>query len=512
MSQSEVEPTDLLSFRGVSNVDVCAQELGTAEDEEGDKQEAAFVDDEIVDSEEEEKTEAEEPVEVRPYSGLADVDVCATELRGTERTVEGATSEDDTHDIEERESSKTQPKETVVQSSLSQQEAEDQAEKTKEEEGTEAGASSVGMHESLAHIEGGLDSNVLPKEDSLVEISFEDVPEAQQIKEEKQPEEEDSVEALQTKILEMHQKEESKGVTAVATDQHISGTQDHNEPEMVGVGQEVNSEGEEMESQHEAFDILKEKVDTNYSNLNDSDDDDEKEEGVKNIRLSHQPTTEADEENPEDETDHKREDNEKRSEGELHQRESNDEPDFKEDETTDMVGGDKEDIHTEGYSEVEDHEMNDIGAENHSSEVTQSNISTAATEAEGETLEASAQHLPEENEESERTLVESQPEDTEVENEVTSKERTSEAEELVEEGEIDSEMQEKSDAICGGGSISPIQSADRPAADHQGEERPLGSEKDFTEPEGSRGDKVAYINKPFKDECESPPDSLAEGD
>ncbi|XP_044058529.1 sperm surface protein Sp17 isoform X2 [Siniperca chuatsi] len=488
ISQSELEPTDFLSFRGVYNVDLCAQELGTAEDEGGDKLETAVVDEEIVDSEGEEKTEVEEPVEVFPYSGLADVDVCATELGGTERTMEGATAEDDTHVMEE-ESSKPQSEETVVQSSLSQsetpegspQEAEDQAEKTNKEEGTETGASSGGIHESLTNVEGGLDSNAIPKEDSLVEISFEDVPEVQQIKdvEEKLPEEEDSVEVLQTKILEMQQE-----VTAVATDQNISGTPDHNEPEMVGVGQEVNSEVEEMESQHEASDILREKVDTNYSNLNESDDD-EKGEGVKNISSSHQPTTKADKENPEDETDQENEDNEKISEGEFHQNESND-PDVKEDETTDAVGGDKEDKHTD-YIEVEDKEINDGGTENHSLEVAQSNISTAATEAETETFEASAQHLPEENEESQRTLVESQPEDTVVEKEVTSKERTSEAEELVEEGNTDLEMQEKSDAMCGEGSISPIQS--------QGEERPLGSEKDSTEPESNSG---------HKEECSRP--------
>ncbi|XP_035857283.1 sperm surface protein Sp17 isoform X2 [Sander lucioperca] len=498
ISQSELEPTDLLSFRGISNLDVCAQELGMAEDEGGDEQEIVVVNEEIVVSEEEENADVEEPVEVFPYS---DVNVCATELRGTERTMEGATAEDDTHVIDE-DSSKPQPEETFAQSLSqsetregNQQEAEDQIEKTKEEEGPETEPSSGGIHESLAPVEGDLDSNVIAKEDSLVEISFEDVPDVQQIQEveEKQLEEEGSVEVLQAKVLETQQEEEWKETTALATDQNISSTLDHDEPEMIGVEKEVNSEGGEMKSQHEASDIMTEMVDTNDSNLNDSDDD-EKHEGVKTISsASHQPTDETDEENPEDETDHENEDNEKISDGEFHQNEDSEKeeksnnPNFKEDETTDTVGGDKEDVHTEGYSMVEDQEIDDGGVENPSSQVSQSNISTAAMEMESETLETSAQHLPKENEASQRTPVESQPEDTVIEKEVTSKERCLEAEERVEEGKV--EIQEKSDAVCEEGRISPAQSVGRPAADHQGEERPLGSGKDSTEPEGKSGDK-----------------------
>ncbi|XP_075956699.1 neurogranin (protein kinase C substrate, RC3) b [Anarhichas minor] len=471
MPQSELEPTDLSSFRAIIKVDVCSQELGTAEDEEGDQQETAVVDEEIVDSEGVKKTEH---VEAFPYSGLADVDVCATELGATERLIDGATSEDDD------DNSKPQPEETVVQSSLSpecnQREAKYQVEKAKEEEATETEASPGGINESLAHIKGGLHINAIPKEDSLVEISFEDVPEDQQIKEveEKQSEEEGSVEVLQNEILEMQQEED---VTVVSTDQNKSSTQDRDEVEMKGVEKAVHSEGGEMESQHEAFHIMKEKVDTNtYDyNLTDSDDDDEKRKGVK-TSSSHQPTSEADEENPEDETD-QNEHNEKMREGEFHQNSEEEaksnNPDDKEDETTDTVGGDNGDIHAEGYSEVEDH----------SPQVTWSNVSTAATES--ETLEASAQLPLEENEEGQRT--------PESQDAVVEKERSSEAEDLVEEGQIDSEIQKKSDAMCEEGSIILTESADRPAASHQGEERPLG--KDSTEPEGKSGD---------KDECSRP--------
>ncbi|XP_032365770.1 histone acetyltransferase KAT6B [Etheostoma spectabile] len=494
ISQSELEPTDLLSFRGISNVDVRAQEQGMAEEEGSDEQDIVVVDEDIVDPEEEENADAEEPVEVFPYS---DVNVCATELRGTEKTIEWVTAEDDTHVIDE-ESSKPQSEETFAQSLSqfeihegNQQEAEDQIEMTKEEEGPEAEASSGALHASLAHVEGGIDSNVIPKEDSLVEISFEDVPDVQEV-EEKQQEEEGPVEVLQAKVLETQQEEESKEPTALATDQNISSTLDHDEPEMIGVEKEANSEGGGMKSQHKASDMT-EKVDTNDSNLNDSDDD-EKHEGVRIISsASHQPTNESDKENPEEETDHKNEDNEKISEGEFHQNEASEKeaksnnPNVKEDETTDTVGRDEEDIHTEGYNMVEDQEIDDGGVENLSSQVTQSNISTAAVEKESETLETSAQHLPKENEASQRTSVESQPEDTVIEKEVISKEGSLEAEERVEEGKV--EIQEKSEAMCEEESISPAQSVGRPAADHQGEERPLGSGKDSPEPEGKSGDK-----------------------
>lgn len=448
--QSELESTGFLSFSGVSNVDVCAQELGTAEAQEGDKQEGAVVDKEILDSEEEENAEVEEPVEVFPYSGLASVDVCATELGETERKMDRATVENDAHGVEE-ESLQLQPEETLVQSSLSKSETEDRGEITNPEEETENEACFEETCEGLAHIEGSLDSTDITKDDSLVEISFEDE------------------------------------VTAVATGEIISGTQD-DELDMEEAEKEVNSEEEEMESHHDASEIIKGKMDTNESNLNHSDDN-EMGEGVKNISSSHQPTTEEDEENPENETDHKNEDK-TMSEGDLHQNQDFEkEPnlnDFKEDETTDTAGEDKEDIHTEGYGEIEDEEISDGDAENLSSHVSQSNISTAPVETEGGTFEASAQHLPEENDES--ILVESQSEDKVEEKEVTSKE----ADELVEENTIDPEIQEKNDAACEEKSVNLTHRADGTAADHQEEERSLGSEKATTEPEGKSSDTVTF--------------------
>ncbi|XP_019943477.2 neurogranin (protein kinase C substrate, RC3) b isoform X1 [Paralichthys olivaceus] len=483
---------DMLSFSGLFNVNVCAQELGVTEDNVGDKQEAAVVEKEIEDSEEEENTEGEEPVEIYPHSGLADMDICATELRGTD---ERATSENDTLSDEE-ESFKPQPEETLAQSSLSQfgtpednqQEAEDQAEKTKEEEDTETKASFGETHESLAHIEGVLDSDTVPKEDSLVEISFEDVPEAQQITEaeEKQPEEEGSVEVLQNEILEMQQGEEPKEVTAVSTDQNISGPQHRDEPETGGAEKELNSEGEEMESQFNVSDIMQEEVATNDSDLNDSD----KGERKLNSSPSVQPNTETDERNTDDETDHTTGDNEKIRErtflqSEVSEKETkSSDADFKKEETTDTVVGNKQDRNTEGYFEVEDGDINDDGAENHSSQV-KPNTATAEMEGESETFKTSAQHLSDEHQ---GMHVESWPEHTGGEKEAT-----------LDEGEKVPE-EEESGAMCEEESINITHIADGTDADQQGEEILLASETDTQETEEKKSTDKEECSRPQEEE------------
>ncbi|KAI9538599.1 hypothetical protein NQZ68_012251 [Dissostichus eleginoides] len=495
-TQSELDPTDLLSLKAISNV--CSQELELEKERGDNEQNNSVVDMEIIDPEGDLNTDAEEPVEVFSYSGLADVDVCATELGGTERTMEGATAEND------EESSRPQPEENTVQSLLSHsetpehnQQEEDQVEKTEEEASSSESSSGV-IHESLTHIEGVSVSNAITNEDSLVEVNFEDVPEGRQIKEveEKHPGD-SSVDVLQTKFSEMQLEEECKEVTAVETEQNISQTQDHNEPAMTGVVEEIKCEGEEMERQHRESDIMNKKVDTNDSNLNNSDVDG-KHEGVKTISSSHQPT--IDEENSENEMDRENEDNEKAggiSEGEFHQNEGSEKDENSndaEDETTHTDGGKKEDRLAEGYGDVEIQETNAGGAENHSSQVTRENISTAGIEAERETLEAST-HLPEEKEESRRTPVDSQLQDTVGETEVTSTEKGPDVMGLLEE-EVDSEIRGQGDTLCEEGSSSPTPSADLPAAE---DEVPLASEKDSSEPEGNSSEKVAYINKPFKD-------------
>ncbi|XP_028276329.1 neurogranin (protein kinase C substrate, RC3) b isoform X2 [Parambassis ranga] len=619
--QSESEPADLLSYSGIS--DVCAQELGVAEDEEGDKQETAVVDEEIVDSDGEENKQVAEPVDIFPNSGFVDVDVCAAELGKQERPVKGATAEDDTVVMKAGESFKLQPGEELSLSVSeitegTQQEAEHQAEKTKEEKGTgkagerfksqpgeelslslseipegtqpeaehqaektkeekgtgeaehfksqpgeelsrslseipegtqpeaehqaekteekgtgeaerfksqpgeefsrplseitkgtqpeaehqaektkeeeetgesfksqpgeelslslseitkgtqpeaehqaektkeeeETGESfksqpgeelSLSLSEitegtqpeaehqaektkeeeeteseagetykGLAQTEGGLDGNIIPKENSLVGISFKEVPEAQQTTEvgEKQPEDESSAEALQTEKLEMQQKEESGKLTA--TDQDISDTQEHDKPDTDRVEKPSN--------------IMKENMDTNDL------DDDEMEKGVKTTSLSDQPTTEAEKASQEDETGHQKEETQ-----------SND-PDIKEDEKTEQVKEDKEETYTEGDNEVENQEINDGEAENDSSQVTQSNT-MAVMEAESESFEESAPRPAEKDEESRRTLVQSQPEDTAGEKEVTSKAAEEPTEGMIDSEEECSRPQEEEDIM-----------------------------------------------------------------
>lgn len=438
-------------------MDVCALELIASEDEEVNKQGPAVAHEELVDSGEEENTEVVEPVEVIQYSGLADVDVCAAELEGTEGTMKGATAENVTRVSEEN--LKHQPEDILVKSSVAQAEitennreqAEDQPDKGNEER-TETEAYSGETHESVAHSRGSLDGNVIPKEDSLVEISFEDVPEAQQISKaaEKQPEEQSSTNALQMDVLEMREKEESEDTTAIPTGHCVADTQGSHK--------------------HEAEKGVNRAKWTDDLNLSDDDDDDEKEKGEDTSSLN-QHSTEAEKENQEYETNPAIENNEQLSEAiflkseDSEKETGSDDPDFKEGHMTDVVGGDIEETHKKVYSKTRDQEINDGGAENNSSQATQSNTSMARMGAEREVFEERAQHPPE-NEESRITLVWSQPEDTVEEKEVTSKE----GEELGE-GMTDSEIQEKSAMMHEEEKITLPHSADWAADVHQGEER-----------------------------------------
>ncbi|XP_067364275.1 myb-like protein X [Channa argus] len=445
---SELESTDMLFSRDL-NVDVCAEELGAVDNVGGDEPQTTVAYKDILDSEEEEISKVEEPVQVFPYSGLAGVDVCGTELGGTKAIIERASVDSDIL---------IQCEESLVQSSLfhisenNQQEAENKQDKTNQKERVATEASSEETHEHLDHIEACTDSIAIPKGNTLVEIS--------------------------------------SGDKVTTTGRIISCTEDdHNQLEKDKSDKEVNSKQGEVENQHEVSEIMKNKVNTNDSNLNDSgdddddDDDDEKGEGVKNISLSHQPSTEADEEDPKDENDHKNEDNNIISAMNEH---------F-EKETTDIVGLDKKDMCIEGYSEMENDEINDGDAEILSSQTTQSNVLTT----ESETFEVSPQHLPEENKESQRMLEETQPVDTLEEKEFTSKEE----DELVEKDMIDSEIQEKGDAVCEDESISLAHSTDGIVAYDQGEERSLGSEKDTKESEGN--DKAENMDC-HNEECSRP--------
>ncbi|XP_034557472.1 sperm surface protein Sp17 [Notolabrus celidotus] len=506
--QYELEPIDL--FRGASGVDVCAQEL--EEPQVGDENKTTAVSKETRDIEVEEKAEVEDQEEVFLYSGPADVDICATELGGIEKTIEGDTVKYDVHFAEAKSSEpqlETTGEETLLfesdtpKDNHSKAEAEIEIAKVEEEEEEEeeeedTGDSSGGIHESLAHIEGGLGGNAAPKENSLVEISFEDVPEAQQTREdgEKQPEEADSAAVLDAAFSEMQQGENSEEVTAVETDLNVSNTESDREPEIMVIEKEVNSREEDMEM-HEISDIMKEKLKKNNTHLNESDNEREDKDG-KNISPL-QLTLKADEEKLEDETDHKNENDELISQGkvlqyELTETENSNDPELKNSATLGRLEREEDSTQTKDCSE-EDPEIKNAGAENLSSQVLQSNVPTPTADAESETLETSAQLLFKEIDESPRKLIESRPEDTAAEKEVSLKEGTSHTEKLEEEGKMDSCVQERSDAVCEEGSTSYTQNAERLPDDHPGEERLFGSEKDTLEPEG---------NSSNKEECSRP--------
>ncbi|XP_030600298.1 eukaryotic translation initiation factor 5B isoform X1 [Archocentrus centrarchus] len=381
--------------------------------------------------------------------------------------MKGATAEDVTDVTEEDEDLKHQPEDILVESLVprseitenDQQEAVDEPENAKEER-TETEAYSGETHESLAHGKGSLDDNVIPKEGSLTEISFGDVPEAQQTSEVavKKPDEHGSIEALQMDILEIQEKEESEELTAITTGQYTADTQDLHKQEMESV-EKVNG--------------------AKWTDDLTLSDDDEREKG-ENISSLNQQSTGAEKGNQEYETNRTTENNEKVSEviflkdEDLEKTTFSDDPDFKEGHMTDMVGGDNEEAHEEGYSETKDQEINDGEAENNSSQVTQSNTSMARMGAESEVFEESSQYQREENEGSQRTLVWLQPEDTVEEKEVTSKE----AEEL-RKGMTDSDIQEKMQLEE---NINLPHSADCTADEHQEEEGLLELEEDTTVP------------------------------
>lgn len=489
--QPELEFADLLSSRGISYVDICAQELGAAEDEGSDKQAPAVVDTEIVNSDGEDNNGVAEPAETFPYSGLADVDVCASELGETERTMERGSIEVDTQAVEDIKSVKPQPEGTVEETSPSQTEKaegdqqeteEDRMGKTGEEEKTESEPSSEETHESFLQAEHESDCHTIPKEDSLVEINFEDVPEALQIAEvvEKQPEEVSMMEAVQTETAETEQKEEPKELIPSAVDQNISDAQKYQDFESEGVTKEVDSEGEEVESLQDSTETMGENIVTNESCSNESGINNEK------ISSSDQPTAESEKEKQEVETVPEIEDNEMANEGKfLHHEDSVKEAgcEFEEDERTDVLEADEEGIYKEGHSEMEDEEINDGEAANNSSQVTHSSTSVAPVAAESEMFEKSAQDLTEEEEESERTLGESQPGDTKEEKEATSKEA-----QKVTQKPSDFEVQEESDTTHAEESISLCA-----AADHHEEERLHESEERPTEPADQSGDKVLSL-------------------
>lgn len=419
-----------------------------AEGEGRDKE--VGLDKDMVDPNE---TIVEEQAEVFPESGCPNVDVFAKMCEEKESTVEGSIATDDRQEGDQDTGLKLE----VERPEDNQQEAEDQAEATDEVERLQN--SSEERHERFSNIE---DSNT-HKGDSLVEVSFEDLPEAQAMKH-FEPEELHTVEVLKPNI-EKQPGEESKEITTVELDQNMSATQDGSEHEMVGVEMEVNSEEKGMENQQGAS-VMKERVDTNDSVL--SDGEDEMGQGDKVVSSSDQSAVTIEENNPECGKSSTPESSLKIGEGESQLKD----PISERAETADLHKLD-EDVSNQGYCEA--------GAENQSLQATQSNSSTGALETETETLETSAQPLSEEDED-QRTAEDAEPDFKVLEEETP---------EAAEETKFDSGEQEDRETLFVKDSVSPDPRADAVEEEHL--------EKDTTGPEDISGEKVTLMHCLNKD-------------
>lgn len=420
-----------------------------AEGEGRDKE--VGLDQDMVDPNE--KVIVEEQSKVFPDSGCPNVDVFAEICEEKENTVEGSTATDERQEGDQDTGLKSEAKRPED----NQQEAEDQA--TEELERLQT--FSEERHES------NIKDRNAHKGNSLVEVSFEDLPEAQEIKH-FEPEEPYTVEVLKPNI-EKQPGEESKEITTVELDQNMSATQDGREHEMVGVEMEVNSEGKGMENQQGAS-VTKERVDTNDSGL--SDGKDEMGQGDKVVSSSDQSAVTIEENNPECGKSSTLESSLKIGEGESQLKD----PISEGAETAELCKADEEDVSKHGCCEA--------GAENQSLQATQSNSSTEAPETETKTLETSAQPLSEEDED-QRTAEESEPDFKVLE------EETPESSEAVEETKFESGEQEDRETLFVKDSVSPDPRADAVEEEHL--------EKDTTGPEDISGEKVTLVHCLNKD-------------
>lgn len=421
---------------------------------EGDKE--VCLDQDMFDPNE--KIIVEEQSEVFPESGYPNVDVFAAICKEKENNVQGNTATDDRQEGDLDTGLKS---EIVERPEDNQQEAEDQAEATEEVERLQT--SSEERHERFSNIE---DSNT-HKGNSLVEVSFEYLPEAQEMKH-FEPEELHTVEVLKPNI-EKQPGEESKEITTVELDQNMSVTQDGREYEMVGVEMEVNSEEKGIENQQGAS-VTKERVDTNDSGL--SDGEDKMGQGDKVVSSSDQSTITIEENNPECGKSSTPESSLKIGEGESQLKDQISEGA----ETADLHKVDEEDVSKQGCCEV--------GMENQSLQATQSNLSTEAPETETETLETSAQPLSEEDKD-QRTAKESEPDFKVLE------EETPESSEAVEETKFESGEQEDRKTLFVKDNVSSDPRADAVEEEHL--------EKDTTGPEDISGEKVTLVHCLIKD-------------
>ncbi|KAF7218950.1 neurogranin (protein kinase C substrate, RC3) b isoform X2 [Nothobranchius furzeri] len=432
------KPTALMPLKEIHSAEMVFHE---SEDDRVDKQGGESK---MVDSEEE---NTEDAVEIVPYPGPPNMDVGAAELGGTEK-IQVRCSSQDIRNIDEEKFLNPE-----VEAELSheigrgsQQETEDQAQNINEGERMEADASD---------------------DKSLVEISFEDVPETQVIGEvgEEKLMEEASVEIFQNTELEMEQKAQSLELTADSAEAQFK-------LEIEVIKNDFIPEEQDIESHLAEFDVTKENLDTIDSDTH-AIDDGEMEEGAKSISSSDQPTNDAEKEIKDSETDRKDAedifgfDQNQESKNEKH---PND-PDYEQDVTSD-VGG-EEDICADDNGETKDPKTNDGKVEQSPSYATKSNVSMTGTEE--ETVE---------REQGTRTAVDSY------------QENNSEEKEKYKRKMSDSEVQENSEEMKKEETVSLTHSAVWTAAEHEEEQE--------KEPDECEEDATASANKSDKEECSRP--------
>ncbi|XP_064883279.1 dentin matrix acidic phosphoprotein 1-like [Oncorhynchus nerka] len=332
---SEFEPSEEISLGGLSNVDVCAEELRkTEEGEELTSQEISTGDDAILGSSYEMNRSSEfELTQEVSFTGLFNIDVCAEELRGTIEREEQATAEDglsegfkdqDLADAQESSislmveiSGRLSPPQTESPEPILQ-ETTDNSGGVPEEEGIEnliVSTTYTGQtHEVASSIddasrilsdnESVLGDDEKQKEESIVQISTEEVPKTLKVKMyEQQPEEEGSVEASQT---EAERPDVVSEDAEEETDLVGHDTQDSVEPN-TNIEGEVEAVTAEAEAQikameHEASDI---EVEQDYKS--DSSDEDGEKLSKVNVRISNQQASQI-EQKQEDEPDHENKD------------------------------------------------------------------------------------------------------------------------------------------------------------------------------------------------------------
>ncbi|XP_064830228.1 eukaryotic translation initiation factor 5B isoform X1 [Oncorhynchus masou masou] len=370
---SEFEPSEEISLGGLSNVDVCAEELRkTEEGEELTSQEISTGDDAILGSSYEMNRSSEfELTQEVSFTGLFNIDVCAEELRGTKEREEQATAEDglsegfkdqDLADAQESSislmveiSGRLSPPQTESPEPILQ-ETTDNSGVVPEEEGMEnqiVSTTYTGQtHEVASSIddasrilsdnESVLGDDEEQKEESIVQISTKEVPKTLKVKMyEEQPEEEGSVEASLTEAerpdVVSEDAEEETGLVG-------HDTQDSVEPNtnIEGEAEAVTAEAEAQikAMEHEASDIEVEQDHTSDS----SDEVGEKLSKV-NVRIPNQQASQI-EQKQEDEPDHENKDLSKKEMGEdispedstkMENKQENDNP-YINDDDTDMGG------------------------------------------------------------------------------------------------------------------------------------------------------------------------------